>query len=198
MRIAIDFDGTIANTYILQKQFCKEKYGIDLPWAAMVGSLRKQFLTDEQILEVKKYAHSPATLDAPLVPGAREAIQNLISAGHTIIILTGRVAAGAQSAKEYLKRNKIPYNHFLFVSDDEKRRLADGTILSKNVVVNRLRLDVIIDDQLKGLGALAGNGVTVIIINQLWNQQEKLQSGVLRINCWKDIVELLLMAPAAV
>ncbi|MEM2916667.1 MAG: hypothetical protein QXT19_04920 [Candidatus Woesearchaeota archaeon] len=198
MRIAIDFDGTIANTYVLQRQFCKEKYGIDFPWFAMTGALRRQYLTEEQVVEVKKYAHGPATLDAPLVPGAREAIQSLVLAGHKIIILTGRVAAGAQSAKEYLKRNKIPYHHFIFVSDDEKRRLADGTILSKNVVVNRLKLDVIIDDQQKGLGSLTSSGVMVIIIDQPWNQQEILQQGVLRVKGWREIAELLLMTPAKV
>ncbi len=196
MRIAIDFDGTIANTYVIEKQFCKEKCGIDIPFEALAGPLRNQFLTDEQILEVKQYAHSPATLAAPLIPGARDAIQELIAAGHKVIILTARVAAAAKIAKEYLKQNRIPYHHLLFVSSDEKRRLADGTILSKNVVINRLKLDVIIDDLLKGLGALAGNGVTVIIIDQPWNQGQ-LPPGVLRIKGWKEIVELLLMTPAA-
>ncbi|MEM4247443.1 MAG: hypothetical protein QXF14_03930, partial [Candidatus Woesearchaeota archaeon] len=105
---------------------------------------------------------------------------------------------GAQSAKEYLKRSKIPYHHFIFVSDDEKRRLADGTVLSKNVVVNRLKLDVIIDDQQKGLGSLTSSGVMVIIIDQLWNQQEILQQGVLRVKGWREIVELLLMTSAKV
>ncbi len=197
MRIAIDFDGTIANTYVLQKQFCKEKYGIDIPFEALAGPLRKQFLSEEQIREVKEYAHSPATLAAPLIPGAREAVQELVAAGHKVIILTARVAAAAKIAAEYLKQNKIPYHRLLFVSDAEKRRLADGTVLSKNVVISRLKLDVVIDDLVKGLGALVSNGVRVIIIDQPWNQQDKLPPGVLRIKGWKAIVELLLMAPAA-
>ena len=53
MRIAIDFDGTIVDTYRLQQQFCMEKYGISMPLEASAGSLRKQFLTKEQIKEAK-------------------------------------------------------------------------------------------------------------------------------------------------
>ncbi len=194
MRIAIDFDGTIANTYVLQQQFCKARFRINLPLEASVGALRKQFLTDEQIKEAKVFIHGEATLTAPLVDGAREAIQQLIAAGHRVIILTGRVAAGAQTAKQYLQRNRIPYHHFLFVSDDEKRRLADGTILSKSVVINRLKLDMVIDDQLKGLSSLTSNGITIILINQPWNRKEKLSSGALRMGGWPQIGRFLASA----
>lgn len=196
MRIAIDFDGTIANTYVLQQRFCRERFGINLPLEASVGALRKQYLTDEQIKEAKEFIHGEATLTTPLVDGAREAIQQLIAAGHRVVILTGRVAAGARTAKEYLTRNRVPYHRFLFVSDDEKRRLADGTILSKSVVINRLKLDIMVDDQLKGLSTLASNGITIILIDQPWNRQEKLPPGVFRMRGWPQIIGRLMMSAA--
>jgi len=197
MRIAIDFDGTIANTYVLQQQFCKERYGIKLPLEASVGALRREFLTVQQRKEVKEFIHGEATLSAPFVAGARDAIQKLIVAGHQVIILTGRVAAGATYAKEYLQRNKIPYHHFLFVSDDEQRRLKDGTVLSKKVVLNRLRFDVMVEDQLKGLAELSSGGVIIILIDQPWNRKDKLSAGVIRASNWGEIVKFLL-APVTV
>jgi uncharacterized HAD superfamily protein len=192
MRIAIDFDGTIANTYALQQQFCKERFGIHLPLEASVGALREKFLRDEQIKEIKEFVHGEATLSAPLVAGAREAMQKLILEGHTIIVLTGRVKAGAAYAKEYLKQNKIPYHHFLFVSDDEPRRLGDGTVLSKRVVLKRLRFDVMIDDQLKGLAELTTAGVAIIIVDQPWNREDKIPAGVVRLPHWNAILQFLL------
>ena len=199
MRIAIDFDGTIANTYLLQQRFCKERFGIHLPLEASVGTLRKSFLiTEERIKEAKEYVHGEATLSAPLMSGAREAIQKLIAAGHTVIILTGRVQAGMKYAKEYLAQHRIPYHHFLFVSDDEPRRLKNGEILSKEAVLHHLHFDVMIDDQLKELAKLTAAGVTIIILDQPWNRTEDIPPGVIRMNDWKVIPQFLLTAvPAA-
>lgn len=191
MRIAIDFDGTIANTYLLQKQFCKERFGIDLPLEASVGALRKSILGDDQkIKEAKEFVHGEATLSAPLVAGAREAVQALVAAGHKVLILTGRVATGATYARKYLKQNRIPYHHFLFVSDDDPRRL-NGEILSKKVVLNRLKIDVMVDDQLKGLAELA-NSVTIILIDQPWNRKDKIPAGVIRLANWNAILQFIL------
>lgn len=195
MRIAVDFDGTIANTYALQQQFCKVEFGIDLPLEASVGKLREGFLTAAQLQAAKQFVHGPATLDAPLVPGAKEAIAQLAAAGHHIIVLTGRVEAVAKIAKQYLKKHAIPHEQVLFVSDEEKLTLRDGTALTKATVLTRLQCNVMIDDQLKSVSDVAGK-VLVILLSQPWNRHERIAPGMVRAKDWHSIAAIITRAKA--
>ncbi len=207
MRIAIDFDGTIADTNQLHNAFCKKNFGIDLPIEGTVDPLRKILLTSDQITEVRQYIYGEATLQAPLVPGAREAIRKLAAEGHSILILTSRAKEGIHYPKEYMRLNRIPYNHLLYVSEKDDRFVVDETgekiKLSKAVVIKRLDIDVMIEDQVKGLLEEKKDKTKVVInaipilLTRPWNQNEKVQSGIIRLPNWKTIIEFLLTeAPA--
>jgi len=195
MRIAIDFDGTIANTNSLHHDYCKEHFGIELPIEATVSPLREAFLTAEQIKELRRYIHREATLLAPLVPGARAAVQQLADAGNQIIILTARPAKGVLFAKKYLALNKIPFNQFIFIEESKKRTLSDGTLLTKKLVIERLNIDVMIEDQVKGVSG-SGGRITAILLNQPWNRNEKISEGIIRMGSWDAIARLLLSQAA--
>ncbi len=195
MRIAIDFDGTIANTNVLHPAFCKAQFGIDLPIEATVSPLREQFLTREQIALIRQHVYEE-TLRAPLVQGVREALQQLVAEGHRIVILTARTEKGVQPAKDYLRMQRIPYHHFLYVSESEKRTLVDGRVLSKKIVLEELKFDVMIEDQVKGLKGLPDQ-ILAILLTRPWNRNEQVPDGIVRMNGWGAIVKFLL-APVAV
>lgn len=196
MRIAIDFDGTIANTNLLHVPFCKRQFGIDIPLEATVSPGREQYLTPEQIDKVRRFVNGEGMVDAQLVPGVREALQLLAAARHKIVILTARPSYGISSAKEYLKKNDIPYHRFLYVSESEKRQLADGRILTKKLILDELKFDAMIEDQVKGLQGLSERTLGVLL-DQPWNQGQQLPVGAIRAKNWKAIVSLLLQKAAA-
>ncbi len=192
MRIGTDFDGTIAESGNARQWYLKKHFNVDLTIGEIAMGGDKKLITDKKEYEkYKNFVNEEGTMLGTIVRNADKVIKKLAGEGHKIIILTGRTGKQAEYAKRFLQRQGIPYNHILYIEGDnpidKSRRLTsvEGNE-RKKIIVQKLKLDCLIDDLPAYFVPLSGTGVLLLLINQPWNIGKATPSDVIRINDWEE------------
>ncbi|MBI4016518.1 MAG: hypothetical protein HY363_02385 [Candidatus Aenigmarchaeota archaeon] len=201
MRIGVDFDGVIVDTSKAKQKFCKDEFGVDIPLNLITGGGAKQFLTLEQYRRLKDYDFGKGTLFGELIPQVRETLGKLIYEGHKIIIVTGRHETGASYARKFLSAHKVPFHHLVYIQEmlsKEELEAMGRKKYEKVNVVRVLKLDVLIDDQYPNLNQSSGSGAMLLLLDQVWNRNVKIdKKDILRVEGWPQVYKLVQMQQAA-
>ena len=96
--------------------------------------------------------------DAPIYPGAAEAINKIYDAGHKVIIVTDRPfgttpESSRRNTRDWLKKHGIKYHELVFS--------ADKTCI---------QTDVFVEDKLENYDALRNVGTMAYLITRFWNE----------------------------
>ncbi|MDD3187598.1 MAG: hypothetical protein PHD02_03955 [Bacilli bacterium] len=172
MRIGIDIDDTVAETY----DFLKEemlKRGIDLD-----SSKEFYFLSED----VKKFYLEKSDELSPFIPTKENAVRtinNLKHKGHNIYFITAR---GGYYKNPY----EITYN-WLKDSGFEFDDLITGAG-RKDTVCEELNIDLFIDDSIDHIKEVSNKGIRTIIFTAKYNEEFSESE---RINNWRDLEDIL-------
>ncbi|MCR5137739.1 MAG: hypothetical protein K6C12_11755 [Oscillospiraceae bacterium] len=177
MTILVDMDDTIeqllkawlraVNEQYHRNTACDDVTSWDLT-AAYPG------LTREQIYAIPSQPGFWKTVDP--IPGAAEALQRLMAAGHEVYIVT---ATTFDTVSE--KMNDLLFRYFPFLSPEQ-------VIITSNKQM--IRGDVLIDD---GIHNLEGGDYVKILMTAPYNRSYDAEAnGMIRVNNWAEIEEVLL------
>ncbi len=130
-------------------------------------------LTKEQVMAIPFQPGFWRTVDP--VPGAAEALQRLMDAGHEIFIVT---ATYPESVPE--KMNDLLFKYFPFLTWDQ-------VIITRNKQM--IRGDVLIDD---GIHNLVGGDFVKVLMTAPHNKNYDAEAnGMIRVNNWTEIENLI-------
>lgn len=182
MNIAIDIDDTLTDSFDYFQPFVAEFFGADLndlkSRRISYGNLPDEWKSRE--LEFcKKYYDATAAL-TPFKPDAKSGVDALKSAGHRIIIITGRTNAfysdPYKTTRQELANGRIEYDK-LICTLDKNKACADEQI------------DILIDDMPANCSAAEKVGVKPILFTSKANSTYP--SPFDRAESWQEVLKII-------
>lgn len=184
MRIGIDIDDVLADSLPEFVGAFNRRFGlqVSVTEAGWEIFLRHPEISSE---EVQTFFTELSEADffgsRPLLPGAREGVERLHSEGHPLFIITGRLQRDRDITERWLIQKGLSSFFQEIVCRDgaqaphHKRRAAE-----------RLRLDVLLEDEYEVALAAAELPVRVLLFDRPWNQG-LLPSNTYRISSWSQV-----------
>jgi uncharacterized HAD superfamily protein len=176
MRIGVDIDGVIADSYTVWLQELNRYYGKNI---AILEHYDMHLAFDIPYDDMNEFfiqntAHL-YNLPQPM-QGAKEGIQTLLTKGHEVIYITARVPEEKEVTINWLQKHEIPHEHVVFAGFNSKADL-----------VNQWGMHVFIEDYLVNAQTIADSGVPVLLLNAAYNQGE-LPTEIIRCHSWQDLL----------
>ena len=174
MTILIDMDDVLEQLLVGWTAYLNERYGTSVSAEDVKNwnvSLAYPMLTYEQVYPA---THDDALWDyVPPMPGAVEAVKQLIDEGHDVYVVT---ATEYQSLKA--KMDKVLFKYFPYLSFDK-------VIITKNK--HLIKGDVLIDD---GPHNLAGGDYKKLLYDASHNRTfDETAIGAVRVHNWAEVLE---------
>ena len=182
MNIAVDIDDTLTDSFDYFQPFAAEFFGADLE------SLKKRNISYSNLpaewksreLDFFRAYYDNVVENTPFKPNAASAIKKLKSAGHRIIIITGRTndfySDPYKTTEAELKNGAVVYDKLLCTLD-------------KAEACRREKIDVIIDDLPANLKATEESGAYPILFCGKGNQGVKCDYA--KAFDWNDAVRIV-------
>ena len=183
MRIGIDIDDTIMDTFDYMVPFVAEYFGLD-PDEMRKNDISYSTLPDglrEREFEFGRKYYDKVVPDTPVKTGAAEHIKKLHDAGHFICIITARderlYSDAFKTTSEQLKKSGIVYDKLVCAYD-------------KADVCERESIDIFIDDSLKNCENVAAKGIRAVLFRGKGNAGA--QTDIPAFATWKDLYGYLI------
>lgn len=185
MKIGIDIDEVLANHmdklnefYFKKtgKKYSKEDYK-NYNWWETWGTTREEATKIDD--EFKK---SEFFSEISVIPGAKEAIENL-SENHELVIITSRPVESKRLTSDWFNKNFNNFKSKIIHSGD-----FWGKIKTKAEICNSLSISLLIEDHEKYAKECAGKGIKVILFDKPWNQNIE-HENIARVNNWKEALK---------
>lgn len=184
MKIGIDIDDTITNTWETVIPYYSKLYGIS-PSKLKISNPYYQAIKDkvtlEQYYQTIKLILQKIILDVELKPDASRVIKRLHDMGNEIIFITSRstmdIIKPYETTEKYLKKHHIYYDK-LIINQERK----DITCLNE-------KIDIFIDDSNKHCDQVANTGIKVLMFETPYNNYNNKH---LHVKSWQEIEHYLL------
>ncbi|NQT29412.1 MAG: hypothetical protein HQ596_02455 [Candidatus Saganbacteria bacterium] len=171
MKIGIDIDNVIANTYqdlyAFFDSFMKRKSDPH----ETIRIMRKHKI--KMWFYFYKAWRQKVMTKVSLIDGAAETIQGW-SKEHQIYLVTSRYPIFNRQTKWWLKEHKIPYWELHHAPETTKHLKVD-------------RCDIFIEDNLDECEVLADHCERILLFDQPWNQKPIKQKNIIRVKDWEEI-----------
>ena len=182
MRIGIDIDDTITNTWNYFIPLFSKQFNIPLEKLKKLppyyGAIKDLVSLDEYFKLMREYEN--LMQDIPLKENVKEILTKLKSEGNTIIFITARSKQSYNDpyliSKTYLDKNNIPYDK-LIVNGVEK-----GTICKEE------KIDLFIDDSIRNCTDVSNQGIEVLMMSANFNEFDK---NFNHVKDWNQIYEYI-------
>lgn len=180
MKIGIDIDDTMADTFDYLMPYVAEFFNIDIKYLKdnniSYSNLPKKM--KEQELEFAKKYYDKVIPNTPFKPKVAEYINKIKELGHEIIIITARdktlYTEEYKTTIEELKNNNIHYDKLICDFDKAK-------------VCKTEKIDLFIDDSIVNCRKVNELGIETILFSSKSNINDK--TDLYRVNSWKEIYE---------
>lgn len=179
MRIGVDIDGVVSDSYPYWLQELNRHFGKDVKIITdydmhTIFDVPRSDMNDFFVSNVESLLFMP-----DIVVGAKEGIETLVKEGHEIIYVTARAPEEKDVTLRWLAKGDIPHEHVLFSGFNSKVDL-----------VKEWEIEVFIEDYHVNAQQIAEIGVPVFLLTTSYNQaHEGLPEGITRCQNWEDIVE---------
>ena len=188
MRIAIDIDDVLADSLPEFLEAFNRRFGLQISVTEAGWEIfrRHPGIPPEQRQAFFAELYQADFLGSrPLLPGAREGVERLHGEGHRLFIITGRLRQDRDITERWLTQRGLS-------SFFQEIVYRDGVQapLHKRRAAERLRLDVLLEDEYEVALAAAELPVRILVFDRPWNQGP-LPSRVFRIHSWPDVFPCL-------
>lgn len=182
MKIGIDIDDTMADTFDYLMPYIAEFFNIDIKYLKdnniSYSNLPKEM--KERELEFAKKYYDKVIASTPFKPKVAEYIDKIKELGHEIIVITARnktlYTDEYKTTIEELKNNNIHYDKLICDFDKAK-------------VCKNENIDLFIDDSIANCNKVNKLGIKTILFNSKSNINDKI--NLYRIDSWKDIYKYI-------
>lgn len=178
MRIGVDIDGVISDSYPVWLQELNLHYGKNITVVTdyemhLVFDVPSDDMNDFFVGNVERLLMMPKP-----VSGAKEGIETLLREGHEVIYVTARTPEQKDITMRWLTMNEIPHEHVLF-----------SGFKSKVDLIKKWEIEVFIEDYQVNAKAIAESGVPVLLLSASYNIEKQLSMGITRCQSWNEIIE---------
>ena len=182
MRIGIDIDDTITNTWEYFIPIFSEKFNIP---EEQIKELPPYYESVKDFISIEDYFKSVREYEAlmqevPLKEDVKEIITKLKQEGNTIIFITARSDNSYTDpyliSKEYLDNNAVPYDKIIV------------NARKKGIVCKEEKIDLFIDDNLRNCVDVSKEGIKVLMMDACYNLCDK---EFTHMNNWKQVYEYI-------
>ena len=177
MRIGIDIDGVVSDSYPFWLQELNHHFGKNV---SVLTDYQMHLDFDIPKEEINDYfvGNAERLLSMPeAVSGAKEGIETLLREGHEVIYVTARTPAEEDVTVRWFTLKGIPHEHVLFAGFSSKLEL-----------VKQWGIEVFLEDYQVNAKLIAGGGVPVLLLDASYNQEE-LPTGIIRCKNWNEILK---------
>lgn len=181
MRLGIDIDDTIINTWEYLMPIFKEKFNIPLDKlkksSPYYGAIKDTIPLEEYLEMIKENEH--LMKEIPLKENVKEILTKLKLEGNSIIFITARGNCYSDPyliTKEYLDKYSIPYDKIIV------------NALDKGIVCQEEKIDLFIDDNIRNCIDVSQNGIEVLMMEANFNKNDK---EFIHMKDWKQIYEYI-------
>lgn len=179
MRIGIDIDDTIANTWEYFMPIFSREFNIKLDENSnpYYQAIKDKVSFDEYESVMRKYENT--MINITIKEDVSNVLNKLKQDGHQIIFITARGKTynnPYQMTKDYLDTNNIPYDKIILDSWD------------KSIACREENIELFIDDSSKHCKEVSDIGIEVIMIDTKYNQNNNQFTH--KAN-WKEIYEYI-------
>ncbi len=189
LRIGIDIDDVLADSLPGFVEALKQRFGVQASLTEAGWEMLRRYpeIPIEEIRAFFTDLHEAGFFGSrPLLLGAREGIEQLHRKGHRLFIVTGRLQRDRDITERWLDMRGL-------ASFFQEVVCRDGATapLHKRQAAERLRLDMLLEDEYEVALAAAELPVQVLLFDRPWNQG-LLPPRVLRVRSWPDVLTRLL------
>ena len=197
MKIYVDFDDCLSESARGFSDLAAELFGVHVPYEEMrFFNLQKAFsLTDEQYAKLLVEGHDPQRLlSYEEVPGASEAVHELMRRGHEVSVVTGRPFSSWEPSRLWLDRHGLRDVRILFL-DKYGREIHKGEnecCLDLDGFY-KMKFDYAVEDSPSAFRLFDPlPELKVLVFDRPWNRGcEFPREGFTRCPDWKTILEIV-------
>lgn len=176
MRIGVDIDGVISDSYPLWLDELNRHYGKNIPCVNDYNMHLAFEVSPEDMNEFFETNIERLLTMPEAIPGAKEGIEILRQEGHEIIYVTARTLDQKDFTERWFKQKGIHREQVIYTG-----------FCSKLDAVKQWGIEVFIEDYQKNAKLIAEYGVPVFLLDASYNQEE-LPPGITRCHSWEDII----------
>jgi hypothetical protein len=181
MIISIDFDGVIADTSLLKKEYALTKFGLKVPkYACDKTSFSRSFGEEKYEQMTKELYTQTVTRITPPIHGAINAVK-VLSKNHKLVLLSDRPNQRLKWAKEWLRSRGLMSCFFKIIS-------SHGLSKHKSCLASRCR--VVIDDDIRHLSKTQ-TSYKKILLKSGGTSENAVYEGMLVAKSWKEILVII-------
>lgn len=181
MRIGIDIDDTITNTWETLMPIYAEKFNITTD---KIKTLPPYYEAIRELVSIEEYFELMRTLEPimkeiPLKEHVKEILTKLKEEGNIIIFITARGKSYSDPymmTKDYLDEHSIPYDKIIV------------NAWEKGIVCKEEKIDLFIDDNTRNCRDVSQNGIEVLMMEANFNENEK---EFIHMKNWNQIYEYI-------
>ena len=197
MKIYVDFDDCLSESARGFSDLAAELFGVHVPYEEMrFFNLQKAFsLTDEQYAKLLAEGHEPQRLlSYEEVPGASEAVHELMRRGHEVSVVTGRPFSSWEPSRLWLNRHGLRDVRIFFL-DKYGREIHKGEnecCLDLDGFY-KMKFDYAVEDSPSAFRLFDPlPELKVLVFDRPWNREcEFPREGFTRCPDWKTILEIV-------
>lgn len=184
MRIGIDVDDTITNSYDSIMDLIGKKYSINSEKLKEAGTTYYDIMADNiNFPDYDKFCASnfeSLLSNVPLKEGAKEVINKLHEEGHQIVIISAR------NDKEYL--NPYMTTYMYLVKHDILFDKIFVNILNKGEFCKIKKIDLFIDDSVINCKSAVNSGIRTFLFDNTFNKKN---IDLKRVYNWNEIYDIV-------
>ncbi len=188
IKIGIDIDDVIIEFMKNYLAFINKKNKTDFKW----HNIKEYHLwkteiynsKEKAIKEMHDFLDSEEFDNLSLLPEVKESIE-LISNTHEIYFITARPKKIKEKTELFFKK-EFPNNNFnVFYSGD----IFGGK--TKSEICEQIGISIMVEDNLTYALNCANKGIRVFLLDKPWNEHEKKNENIIRVNDWNEILGYL-------
>lgn len=196
MNIYVDFDDCLCETARFFSVFVKELYDLDIPYEKIkYFNLQKSFsLTEEKYQKMMEEAHRPEKLlSFEETPGAVQALNSWIDAGHDVKVITGRPLFSYEPSRKWLDDHNLKRVKLFCLNKYGRENHMNGSEFSLELQdFYKMHFDFAVEDSpaaFKILDKFAD--LKVLVFDRPWNHEFALpNSNYTRCLDWEKIQKI--------
>lgn len=176
MRIGVDIDGVVSDSYPVWLQELNRHYGKNIPHVEdydmhLAFDVTMEDMNDFFETNVERLLMMPEP-----IAGAKEGIETLLQEGHEVIYITARTLEQKDLTVRWFALREIHHEHVLFTGFG-----------SKVDFVKQWEIEAFIEDYQVNAKLISECGVPVFLLDASYNQEE-LPPGITRCHSWDEII----------
>lgn len=179
MKIGIDIDDTITDTYYKVLEYISKEKNIDFETLKEKNYNYDELYDGVDYPPMGEFIWNNFYKIIPTIEVKKDAVkimEKIINDGHEIILITARSHAKPNQTEEYLKEKRVPYNKF-FECIHDKGKLAKEE-----------NIDLFIDDSINNCSQVLRNNINVLLFDAPYNKN---CNDYNRVCNWKEVYEYI-------